>query len=357
MPELFRAENLPILQNITYSTKEASLQCTKGDVVLVQDASTGLVSNIAFNPDLLVYNQDYQNEQAHSSIFRKHLDDVAKIIERYSENKTLLEVGCGKAYFLEMLRSRGHRIIGVDPSYEGDTANIIPKPFNPDLGVHADVLILRHVLEHIQSPLTFLEQIYHGNREQGLIYIEVPCFDWIIKNHAWFDIFYEHVNYFRLNDFYQIFETVLESGYLFGGQYIYVVADLKSLREPNFRSVDAIEFPSDFLKPIQHAWLWFHEAAQKKRKCIVWGASSKGVIFSIYMQRYGAFPDSIIDINPIKQGRYLPGSGLFVDSPESGLKSTEKSDIIIIMNNNYLKEIVGQTQNNFDYKVLTHESI
>src|SRR3546814_9608010 len=61
------------------------------------------------------------------------------------------------------------------------------------------------------------------------IYIEVPCFDWIVEHSAWFDVFYEHVNYFRLADLRAMFGTVHEAGHLFGGQYLYIVADLSTL--------------------------------------------------------------------------------------------------------------------------------
>ena len=65
-----------------------------------------------------------------------------------------------------------------------------------------------------------------------MIYIEVPCFDWIIEHGAWFDIFYEHVNYFRLDDFRRAFGKVIHAGRSFGGQYLSVIADLDTLRVP-----------------------------------------------------------------------------------------------------------------------------
>jgi len=37
-----------------------------------------------------------------------------------------------------------------------------------------------------------------------LIYIEVPCFDWICLHRSWFDVFYQHFN-FRLADFDRVF--------------------------------------------------------------------------------------------------------------------------------------------------------
>ena len=49
-----------------------------------------------------------------------HLEEVATIVERNLGTDEFVEVGCGKAYFLELLQSRGCSITGFDPTYEGD---------------------------------------------------------------------------------------------------------------------------------------------------------------------------------------------------------------------------------------------
>lgn len=92
-------------------------------------------------------------------------------------------------------------ITGFDPTYEGHNDRIRKEYFSPGIIDRADGLVLRHVLEHVQQPVQFLKQIAEANGHAGRIYIEVPCFDWIREHNAWFDIFYEHVNYFRLDDF------------------------------------------------------------------------------------------------------------------------------------------------------------
>ena len=91
-----------------------------------------------------------------------------------------------------------------------------------------------------------LHQLKTANGGTGKIYIEVPCFDWICEHRAWFDIFYEHVNYFRLADFKRMFGEVIESGKVFGGQYLYVIAELSSLRIPVIDMNNRVNFPSDF---------------------------------------------------------------------------------------------------------------
>ena len=190
----------------------------------------GLVHNAAFDGSLLAYDADYQNEQGHSPTFQTHLDDMLDLMDLHFAGRSVIEVGCGKGVFLALLRERGHSATGIDPTYEGNDPHIRRELFTPATKQQADALVLRHTLEHVDDPHSFLTHIRDANGGSGLIYIEVPCLDWILTHRAWFDFFYEHVNYFRLSDFHRLFGTVLESGRLFGGQYLYVVADLATLR-------------------------------------------------------------------------------------------------------------------------------
>ncbi|HRX00500.1 MAG TPA: class I SAM-dependent methyltransferase, partial [Cyclobacteriaceae bacterium] len=181
-------ENIPVLQNRMFSTIAEAIESPTGDVFLVQDMQTGLIFNSAFDPNKFKYDQNYQNEQACSSVFQSHLDSVATIIDKYFQGHSLIEVGCGKAYFLEYLQAKGFSVIGIDPTYEGNNPTVIKTHFERGLGLTADGIVLRHVLEHVPDPVSFLSNIAETNGGKGNIYIEVPCFDWICRRRAWFDI-------------------------------------------------------------------------------------------------------------------------------------------------------------------------
>jgi SAM-dependent methyltransferase len=349
--ELFRAEGLPVLQNRVFATAAEALASRTGDVVLVQSADTGLIFNSAFDPDRLEYDRNYQNEQACSGVFKSHLDAVTAIIHRHFHGRPMIEVGCGKGYFLDHLQARGYDVTGIDPAYEGNNPRVVKARFERGLGLSADAVILRHVLEHMPDPLAFLASIAQANGGKGAIYIEVPCFDWICSRRAWFDIFYEHVNYFRMTDLQRMFGTVLESGHAFGGQYLYLVADLSSLRRPRFAPNDALDFPADFLQGIQRS----ASIARERERNAVWGAASKGVVFAVYMRRAAAGLEFAIDINPVKHGKYLAGSGLRVLPPEEAMRLLQAGDNIFVMNSNYLDEIVAQSGNRYHYCKVDHE--
>lgn len=360
LKNLYRVEQLPVFQNRMFRTQEEARECVKGDVVLVQDMETGLIFNQAFRPELMQYDSDYQNEQAVSSVFRAHLNEVSGIIREQFHGQTLIEVGCGKGYFLEHLNALGFKITGLDPTYEGSSPNVIKAYFTPEIGLSADGIILRHVLEHVQNPVDFLKYIAGSNGGTGKIYIEVPCFDWICEHRAWFDIFYEHVNYFRISDFKRIFGKVYEAGHIFGGQYLYVVADLATLGRPCLSELDSFVFPEDFLDSVvRYADVIKTQsvASTHKRHSIIWGGASKGVIFALFMQRAGAGVDFVVDINPAKQGRYLAATGLRVSSPGEALAQVEQGSTIFVMNGNYLPEIRLMTFNKFNYLTVDHENL
>lgn len=313
---LYAQDALPVFQNRMYESAAEGRDCPKGDIYLVEDLDTGLVRNDAFRPEL---------------------------VEDKMGRASLIEVGCGKGTFLELLSARGAEVTGFDPTYEGDSPLVQREYFSTSLGMRGEGLILRHVLEHVPDPVAFLRQLAEANGGRGLIYIEVPCLDWICANKSWFDIFYEHVNYFRLSDFSRIFGRVLHADRAFGGQYLRVIADLSTLRTPWHEPEDAVQFPEDITNRLEA------QTRTGRQDDIVWGGASKGVIFSLMRERAGHPVSRVIDINPAKQGRYLAATGLRVMSPNEGLRLARPGTRILVMNPNYLDEIRQMTDNAFDY--------
>jgi len=348
--KLYEQASLPVLQNRVFDTRFEALDCVTGNISLVQDLRTGLIYNEAFRPELLTYDSAYNNEQGLSQNFQEHLREAMGIVARVIGKERLVEVGCGKGTFLEMLEDSGFDVSGFDPSYEGSNPRVEKHLFRKDAGIKADGLVLRHVLEHICDPVSFLQDLSECNGGRGRIYIEVPCLDWICEHKTWFDVFYEHVNYFRLTDFYRMFSEIVEAGKIFGGQYLYVVAELSSIRQPRLASQENhFVFPSDFTAGI-HAKKYTTDGPT-----VVWGGASKGVVFSLLRTRAGYTVDAVVDINPGKQGKFLPLTGLRVDSPQDVVSTLKPGSLIFVMNSNYLEEIKTMTQNKFTYMPTDNE--
>lgn len=59
------------------------------------------------------------------------------------------------------------------------------------------------------------------------------------------------------------------------------------------------------------------------------------------MERMGAKIDHLIDINPSKQGMFVPGTGIKIESPGAVLPLLDGFFNLFVMNSNYVDEIVA----------------
>lgn len=340
---LYRAAGIPAMQNKLFSTRAEALSAPSASLELCQD-DTGLVFNRCFDPAVIAYDDSYQNDQGHSLQFQRHLDEVCELCCRYlsSKDNLAVDVGCGKGGFVELLREKGVNAIGYDNAYQGNRPYIRKSFFSVDSHDRGDLLTLRHVLEHIPSPWQFLGGLAEANGYRGLLYVEVPDLEWILEHRAYFDLFHEHVNYFRADDFLRRFgDGVIFQSKSFGGQYLSLVINLESVRE--CRSSLASENDSDLQAAFDQLSEYedmTYAALTKSHEIVLWGAAAKGVVFA------AKSPEAVkhkfifaIDINPSKQGHFMPLSGVEVVDPATGVARLDPSSLVVIMNPNYEHEI------------------
>ena len=143
-----------------------------------------------------------------------------------------------------------------------------------------------------------------------------------------------------------MFGTVHEAGRSFAGQYLYVVADLATLRAPRRAPGDEFRLPAGFLSAIDDSRARLAAKGPDAPRAI-WGGSSKGVIFALFMERAGVAIDRVIDINPAKQGRHLAATGLRMQSPDEAMAQLPEGADVFVMNSNYLDEIEALTRHRF----------
>lgn len=340
---LYRATGIPAMQNKLFSTRAEALAAPSASLELCQ-SETGLVFNRRFDSAVVAYDDSYQNDQGHSLQFQNHLDVVCELCSRHlaNEKDLVVDVGCGKGGFVELLRQKGVNAIGYDNAYQGSSSYIRKSFFSVDSHDQGDLLTLRHVLEHIPSPWKFLDGIAAANGYQGLLYVEVPDLEWILEHHAYFDLFHEHVNYFRADDFSRRFgDGVIFQSKSFGGQYLSVVINLESVRK--CRSSQALESDSGLQAAFDQLFEYeamTYAALAESHEIVIWGAAAKGVVFA------AKAPPTIktkiiyaIDINPSKQGHFMPLSGIEVVDPPMGVARLDPSSLVVIMNPNYEQEI------------------
>lgn len=307
--------------------------------------SCGLVFNRDFNIKITNYSSSYDNAQINSPYFKSYMKKLADRLV-YSlglKDKKVVEIGCGKGDFLEMLYLAGVKdLVGFDPTYVNHNVSIdrlVKKVFFNKVNIKGkiDCIICRHTLEHIPNPRKFVRSVVECLAPGGVMYFEVPDLKWIVKHKTFFDFTYEHCNYFTYESIRFLFgqfgfgKVKFQKG--LSGQYIQ--AEIRSgSKLPRQKSFSYIkEIPSFIKKTI----LEYKKLLKRLGRFAIWGAGGKGVIFVNRLKISAKATPYIIDINPRKQNLYIPRMGQKVVSPEVLLK--ERFDAIIIMNPIYEKEI------------------
>jgi len=307
-----------------------------------------LVENQAFDPSLVDYDEQYENDQSNSPSFREHLSEVAELLKSFaSRGSQVVEVGCGKGQFVKMLNHDTYfHATGYDRAYCGNDPNIYSRYLLPDERIKCELVVLRHVLEHVQNPYRFMKLLAEVFGDT-LIYCEVPDFDWTLKSEAFFDITYEHVNYFNLEALRVLFAgKVMKTGRLFGDQHLFVVASLKDLSldcetqfclEENWEELDFFRlFPSMCSK------LNDVRELENGRRIFIWGAATKGCLFAFHLasdQHLREKLEFVVDISPAKWSKFVPGTSIPIRSPADLFEQVTSSDVVVVVNPKYEDEI------------------
>ena len=331
---LYKQNSVPLFQNKVYHSFDDAVASPISDVLLSQCKDTGFVFNSNFDIDRLNYDSNYQNEQSNSSFFQEHLNSIIKLLESNSltEGK-VLEVGCGKGYFMDMLIEKGVDVTGIDPTFEGESEKVIKDYYSEKYSyLEADLIILRHTLEHIPKPLDFVQMIAKSNNYKGWIYIEIPTFEWIVENNAIEDIFYEHCNYFTTKTIGLFFDNV-KVEYSFNGQYLSILGDLSSVKKSIEKKDNAERFNLEFYEKQKG----YERMLEGEQNIAIWGAGAKGSMFLNLLDKNCKKIKCVIDINTKKQNKFIGGTGHEIIAPEK--IEDYKIDKVIVMNKNYYKEI------------------
>lgn len=131
-----------------------------------------------------IYNMDYYQKRsilnatsASSMMHTRHLE----ILETYASHHSLLDIGCGTGYFMNLARSRGWNTEGIDISAEA----LCYARRHYGLNVHNyrlsqlpkktyDVITLWDVIEHLCNPLDTLSVIYRLLKPDGILAVSTP---------------------------------------------------------------------------------------------------------------------------------------------------------------------------------------
>jgi hypothetical protein len=184
--------------------------------------------------------------------------------------------------------------------------------------------------------------------KDAITFFEVPNGLFTLDRLGIWDIIHEHVSYFTPSSLARAFHdagfTVCHADSAFDDQYLRLEActDINSSSGGDLpiRPPDTVysSFGARFADKIEQWRRRISELRSDGRRVVIWGAGAKGVMFINLLQiTAGAGIDWVVDINPRKQGHFVPLMGQRIVSPKCLLQSPP--DLVIVMNPEYEYEV------------------
>ena len=364
MQSFYAVDNIPVHSCLLMPSREEAINYPTGQLHLSFCSACGFVCNTAFDPGMHEYSTRYEETQGFSPTFNKFAKGLAQDLvnkHKLGPEHTVLEIGCGKGEFLVLMCELGGcKGIGLDPAYRPERTiskaakriEFIQDFYGPEYAhLTADFICCRHTLEHIAPTHQFMANLRQtiGKRKDAIVFFELPDVMRELKEGAFWDLYYEHCTYFSAGSLARLFRQthfdVTELEVVYAGQYLLITAlptdgptpprlplehDLAELQQR------IAAFPDVCGNAINHWRSYVDRNAAKGKRIVLWGSGSKGVSFLTTLRIIDEI-EYVVDINPFRQGKFMPGTGQRIVGPD--FLAEYKPDCVIVMNPIYVDEI------------------
>jgi SAM-dependent methyltransferase len=358
----YRAENSPVHSAHILRTHAQALNYPRSEVVLAHCETCSFITNIAFDSGFQNYTVGYEATQSFSPTFASFHQRLAMdLISRFDlHGKRIIEIGCGQGEFLALLCELGrNRGVGFDPAYSParsrfgarDDLLFIADFFSEKYCLYQpDFVCCKMTLEHIPNVAEFISMVRNSldNNSRTTVFFQVPDAARVLRDLAFWDVYYEHCSYFGLGSLARLFRRVgFDVKHLtraYSEQYLMLAA--QSYHEDDAQGEDKDDrermaqlvrhFSENCGRKIARWREELREFRQKGSRVVLWGAGSKAVAFLSTLRVFQEI-EYAVDVNPYKHDTYLAGTGQKV-VPPAFLKEY-RPDVVIVMNPIYRDEV------------------
>ena len=325
-----------------------------------------------------LFDENYAYFSSFSTSWLQHAERYVKdMIKRFSldENSHVIEVAANDGYLLQYVKERNIPCTGIEPTTSTANAarekgiDILEEFFGVKLaqklveqGKQSDLTVSNNVLAHVPDINDFVAGFSILLKPNGVATFEFPHLLKLINENQFDTIYHEHFSYLSLTALEDIFKENglqifdVEEYATHGGSLrifaqrsdtgVQIVSKqvIKLHKSEIEAGVNCVDLYKDFQEKANivkdNLLNFLIKAKQDNKKVVAYGAAAKGNTLLNYA---GVRPDLItyvVDKNPNKQNKCMPGSRIPIRSEEY-LKS-DKPDYVLILPWNLKKEIMAQ---------------
>jgi SAM-dependent methyltransferase len=320
---------------------------------------------------------DYAYFSSYSSSWLDHSSRYSELmIERFGLDGSshVVEIASNDGYLLQYFHERHISVLGIEPA--ANVAKValqkgIPtlvEFFGQDTAISlagdssADLLLGNNVLAHVPDLNDFVAGMKILLKPGGVITMEFPHLMSLMRDNQWDTIYHEHFSYFSFLTVSRVFEAhnlrlfdVEELPTHGGSLRIYgchsddaekpqsaAAAELRAReRDAGYEQIDTyLDYGRRVEQDKRQILSFLIDLKEQNLRIAGYGAPAKGTTLLNYC---GVGPDLIdytCDLNPHKQGHFLPGSHIPIRSPDA--LREDKPDVVLILPWNLKDEIIEQ---------------
>lgn len=313
-----------------------------------------------------IFNHEYAYFSSYSDSWLKHCETfAAAAVTRYqlSPEDLVMEIASNDGYLLQYFKKHGTKVLGVEPS--ANTAAVaenkgIPTQvefFTENLanklraeGINPRLICSANVLAHVPDINDFANGVKALLQRDAVYTVEFPQLMSLIQNTQFDTIYHEHFSYLSLYSTEKVLNAVglrvfdVESLSTHGGSLrLHVclrdasyserpcVALQRSLeQQADLDNIDGYAgFAEQVVKIREGLNVFLKEAAKTGRRVAAYGAAAKGNTMLNYCDIGTDLISYVVDRNPAKQDKLLPGSRIPVREV-SALYEDPVDDVLIL---------------------------
>jgi hypothetical protein len=340
----FYGQKQPLATIAWPKSKQEAQEMKRLNVDFVRCVACGHIYNASFNYADVPYsdkpNLMFNQGAAWADFIREQQQEMVGSV---SDTATIVEIGHGDGSFIAALSrlKPAATCIGFDPhgaTRGNERVTLHPELFEAEHHMQVlrpNLIITRHVLEHLTHPLAFLQQLNFFAGLYGLdcaAYFEVPCVDRVIETGRTVDLYYEHSSQFTTSSFSTMLEKagvhVIRQGYGYDGEVIFALVKLTGSEAQYHVAHQAEQFSHSANEAHRHVRGQLDELNKSGKKIAVWGGTGKSAAFMNFYELDARIFPLVVDSDPAKVGTFVPGQGQEIQFRD--VLKTNPVDVIII---------------------------